>query len=207
MYHGLLALEIIVRGVANPSRVALFPGAWNPPTIAHLEIARAALQWADEVVWVLPRAFPHKSFDEADFEARRQMLELIARSERGFSVGVSDGGLYAEIATEALDAYPSAEIALACGRDAAERIAGWDYGRPGVFDEMVQRHRLLVAGRAGEYVVPEQHRGRIMNVLLPPGAHGVSSSEVRRLIHEGLHWEHLVPVPIIEFVRSLYGID
>jgi nicotinic acid mononucleotide adenylyltransferase len=199
-----VALEIIIRGSVNSSRVALFPGAWNPPTIAHIEIARAALQWADEVVWVLPRVFPHKSFDDVDFDARRRMLELIATSERGFSVAVSDGGLYAEIAAEAVDAYPSAEIALACGRDAAERIASWDYGQPGVFDEMVRRHRLLVAGRAGEYGVPEKHRDRILNVLLPPEAHGVSSSEVRRLIREGLAWEHLVPACIVEAVRDIY---
>ncbi len=208
MYHDLLALEIIVRRAMDPPRIALFPGAWNPPTIAHLEIARAALQWADEVVWVLPRAFPHKSFEEASFDSRLEMLELLARSEPGFSVAVSDGGLYAEIAAEAVDAYgPSTEIALACGRDAAERIANWDYGRPGVFDEMLERHPLLVAGRAGEYLPLERHKDRIISVLLPPEAHGVSSSEVRRLIHAGLTWEHLVPASIVEVVRRVYGIN
>lgn len=203
-----MALEIIHRGAGNPSRVALFPGAWNPPTIAHLEIARAALTWADEVVWVLPRAFPHKAFEDARLEDRRAMLELVARDEPGFSVALSEGGLYAEIAAEAIDSYgPSTEIALTCGRDAAERIAAWDYGRPGVFDEMLQRHRLLVAGRAGEYVVPDQHRDRILNILLPPEAEGVSSSEVRRLIRERRAWEHLVPRPIVALVRQLYELD
>jgi nicotinate-nucleotide adenylyltransferase len=203
-----LALEIIVRGAENPSRLALFPGAWNPPTVAHLEIARAALTWADEVVWVLPRAFPHKAFEDAGFDARRAMLELLAKDQPGFSVALSDGGLYAEIAAEAIDAYgPSTEIALACGRDAAERIAAWDYGRPGVFDETLRQHRLIVAGRAGEYVAPDRHRDRILNVLLPPGAEGVSSSEVRRLIREGRTWEHLVPSSIVTLVRQLYELD
>jgi nicotinate (nicotinamide) nucleotide adenylyltransferase len=208
MYYGLVALEFVVRGVANPSRAALFPGAWNPPTIAHLEIARAVLSWADEVVWVLPRAFPHKSFDETDFDARLVMLERIAEQEPGFSVAVSDAGLYAEIAAEAIDVYgPSTEIALACGRDAAERIATWDYGKPGVFDEMLRKHRLLVAGRAGHYDPPGHHSDRILNILLPPAAEGVSSSQVRRLIREGLKWEHLVPAPIVGLVRELYALD
>lgn len=208
MYHGLVALEFVVRGAVNPSRVALFPGAWNPPTIAHLEIARAVLSWANEVVWVLPRAFPHKSLDERDFAARRAMLKLIAEHEPGFSVAVSDGGLYAEIAADATDAYgPSTEVALACGRDAAERIANWDYGKPGVFDEMLRKHRLLVAGREGHYEPPNHHRERILNILLPPGAEGVSSSEVRRLIRQRLAWEHLVPAPIVALVRELYALD
>jgi nicotinic acid mononucleotide adenylyltransferase len=203
-----VALEIIFRGVLNPARVALFPGAWNPPTIAHLEIARAALTWADEVVWVLPRAFPHKSFDKADFNARRGMLELIAAREPGFSVALSDGGLYAEIAAEARETYaPSTEIALACGRDAAERIATWDYGTPGVFDAMLRKHRLLVAGRAGHYDPPGHHRERILNIPLPPEAEGVSSSEVRRLINERQRWDHLVPESIVDFVRRLYALD
>ena len=63
-------------------RVALFPGAWNPPTVAHLAIARAALTWSDEVVWLLPRAFPHKSFDGAPFEDRLHMLRRIAGDHR-----------------------------------------------------------------------------------------------------------------------------
>ncbi|HWE50889.1 MAG TPA: hypothetical protein VG273_13935 [Bryobacteraceae bacterium] len=101
----------------------------------------------------------------------------------------------------------STEIALACGRDAAERIAGWDYGRPGVFDEMLQRHPLLVAGRAGEYTPAEHHRERILHIPLASHAEGVSSSEVRRRIREKLPWEHLVPASIIEIVRQVYGID
>jgi nicotinic acid mononucleotide adenylyltransferase len=63
-----------------PRRIALFPGAWNPPTVAHLAIARAALNYADEVVWLLPRAFPHKTFDGANFEQRSRMLGEIAQA-------------------------------------------------------------------------------------------------------------------------------
>jgi nicotinate-nucleotide adenylyltransferase len=189
-------------------RVAVFPGAFNPPTVAHLEMARSALAYADEVLWVLPRAFPHKSFDGANFNDRCRMLERVTGAEAGFSAGVSDGGLYAEIAAEAAAFYgPETEIALVCGRDAAERIASWDYGRAGVFDELVRRHPLLVAARAGEYVAPSLHAGRIIAIPLAPTAEGVSSSEVRRLIASGLPWEHLVPPVIVDLVRQSYDID
>ncbi len=128
--------------------MALFPGAWNPPTIAHVAIARAARALADEVIWVMPRAFPHKGFEGAGFAARCRMLEILAQQDEGFSAAVSDGGLYAEIADEAREFFGhGAEIVLVCGRDAAERIARWDYGAPGVFDDLLRRYRLLVAAR------------------------------------------------------------
>ena len=201
-------LEIIHRADINPSRVAVLPGAFNPPTVAHLKMARAALRHADEVVWVLPRGFPHKSFDGAGFADRSRMLKLVAGAEPGFSAAVSDGGLYAEIAAEAEAFYgPAAQIALVCGRDAAERIASWDYGTPGVFDSMVRRYRLLVASRAGDYIPPAEHADRITSMQLAPGADGVSSSNVRRLIAAGMPWEHLVPLPIVDLVRRLYRLN
>ena len=203
-----MALELIHRAASSPSRVAVFPGACNPPTVAHLEIARAALTWADEVIWILPRAFPHKSFEGASLENRVRMLQLTTEREPGFSVALSDGGLYVEIAAEAQETYgPTTEIALLCGRDAAERIATWDYGKPGVFDGMLAKHRLLVAAREGDYVPPPQHRHRIVNLPLIPGTADVSSTEVRRRIREGLPWEHLVAGPAVALVRELYGID
>ncbi len=136
-----------------PSRIALFPGAWNPPTVAHLAMARVALAHADEIVWTLPRRFPHKAFDGRSFDQRLEMLCRIARTEGEFSVAVADGGLYFEMAEEAREYIgPEPEISLLCGRDAAERIATWDYGCPGVFDAMVEKYPLLVAGRAGGYL-------------------------------------------------------
>ncbi len=136
------------------------------------------------------------------------MLETIARAEPRFTVVVSEGGLYAEIAAEGADFFgPGIEVVLLCGRDAAERIADWDYGRPGAFEDMLRRHRLLVAARAGEYNTPPQHTAGIVSIPLVLGTEGVSSSEVRRLIREGKRWEHLVPAVIVDQVRGLYVID
>jgi nicotinic acid mononucleotide adenylyltransferase len=190
-------------------RVAIFPGAYNPPTIAHLAMARAARTWAGEVIWTLPRTFPHKGFEGACFDDRVEMLRLIAASEPGFSAAVSDGGLYLEIADEARAFFAretgrEMEIALVCGRDAAERIAAWDYGRPGVFDQMIERYPLLVAGRAGDYLPAAHHAGRI--VALDPGASfdEVSSTEVRRRIESGTGWRDLVPDVIADMVARIY---
>jgi nicotinate-nucleotide adenylyltransferase len=202
----LLALELLYGGRGNPRSVAVFPGAWNPPTVAHLEIARAALAQVDEVIWVLPRAFPHKGFEGASFEDRKRMLVRLAESEPGFSAALSDGGLYAEIAEEAREFFgEAAEIALLAGRDAVERMATWDYGRPGVFNELVKRHRLLVAARQGEYEPAGHHSDRIIRLEMAADRDEVSSSEVRRRIETGEDWRELVPAAIAGMVRNVYG--
>ena len=201
-----MALEFIRRRGGSPERAAIFPGTWNPPTVAHLEVARAALIFADEVIWVLPRAFPHKPFEWPGPDDRRRMLELVTSAERGFSAAISDSGFYAGIAEEAREFFgPNTEIALVCGRDAAERIATWNYDKPDVFDDLVARHPLLVAARAGDYQAPEKHVDRIIRLPLPRSFDDVSSSEVRRLIALRHPWQHLVPPAIVNLVADVYS--
>jgi len=204
----LVALEFHYRSVRfNPDRIALFPGAFNPPTVAHLAIALAANTWAAEVVWTLPRAFPHKGFEGADFRARLEMLRRLSADRPGFSVAVASGGLYVEIADETRQFLGAGvEIGLVCGRDAAERIAAWDYGRPGVFEAMIERYPLLVAGRAGEYLPAPHHAERIIPIAMDPAFNEVSSSEVRRRIAAGEPWRHLVPAMVADLVASAYAV-
>ncbi len=192
-------------GVRAGDRVALFPGAWNPPTSAHLALARAGLGWAGEVVWVIPRVFPHKGFEGASLEDRIGMLRMVAACEDRFSVATTDRGLYLEMAGEAREWYGAdSEIGLICGRDAAERIANWDYGRPGVFEAMVERHPLLVAARRGEYSSDSRYHGRIVQLPVDGDYDEVSSTEVRERVANGGAWEELVPVEIREYVRGIY---
>ena len=186
--------------------MALFPGAWNPPTAAHLAIAEAALGWADEVAWVLPEVFPHKSFDGASLPERLELLRAVAAANPRFSVATTRGGLYFEMADEAAEAYgPSAEIGLVCGRDAAERIAAWNYGRPGVFEAMLERYCLLVAARHGTYLPAPGLSRRIVTLPVEGDWDHVSSTEVRKRIQSGDPLEDLIPFTIVARVRELYG--
>ena len=207
-----MALIFHRRAAPSPRRVALFPGAYNPPTVAHLAIAEAAFQWANEVVWVLPRAFPHKPFEYTTFEERIEMLGKIVERRPGFSVASAEGGLYAEIADEAREFFgENTEIALACGRDAAHRIATWDYGDPDFFASMLRRYPLLVASRNGEYQAELPHRDRIVLLSMDRGYDDISSTEVRNRIGRGQDWRILVPDAIADHVATLYssnsGVD
>jgi nicotinate-nucleotide adenylyltransferase len=198
-------MEFLHRASGCPERVFLFPGTWNPPSVAHLDIAHAALRQADEVIWVLPRVFPHKTFEGPDFEARGRMLKALVEQTPGFSAAASGGGLYAEIADEAREHFgPQPEIMLVLGRDAAERIEAWDYGRPGVFEDFIKRYKLLVAARRGEHTPADRHAEYIFPLPMASSWDDVSSSEIRRRIAAGEDWRDLVPPEIAGMVEKLY---
>jgi len=93
-------MEFFRRAAGGPQRVGVLAGAFNPVTVAHLALARAALSQVDEVVFVLPKLFPHKPYHGAPFSARVEMLRAATMDEPAFSIAAADGGLFVEIAGE-----------------------------------------------------------------------------------------------------------
>ncbi len=101
----MVALEFFRRAAGLPGSLGVLPAAFNPPTRAHLTLARAALNTVDEVLFVLPRGFPHKSYEGANFDERRRMLVAAAGAEPRYSIAASEGGLFHGIAEECHEAY------------------------------------------------------------------------------------------------------
>ena len=191
---------------AVPARIGLLPGSFNPVTNAHLALAEAALTRLPHVVLVLPRQFPHKTFADATLEQRLEMLTRVAENHQRWSIAVSDGGLYREIARECRAALgESLEVVFVCGRDAAERIVTWDYGSPDFAEAMRREFRLLVAARGGEYQPPEDWQSSIDPLPIEACFEQVSASEIRRRVAAGEPWEHLAPGAIHAHIRRIYG--
>jgi len=171
-----------------------------------MALAKAALEVADEVLFVLPAEFPHKRYGRVGFEDRLRMVLAAAAVEPRYSVASTEGGLFIEIAREARSEYgPDVALSFLCGCDAAERIVNWDYGKPGVFLEQLREFELLVAPRGGDYEPPPEMRDRIHPLRVPPGFDAVSGSDVRERIAHGLAWKHLVPEAIVPLVEDIYG--
>ncbi len=170
-----------------------------------MELAEAARSRVDEVLLVVPSVFPHKDYSGAPLEERIAMIESAGLTVP-HSIGVTEGGLFLAIARECREYY-GAELHLyfLCGRDAAERILTWDYGRPGVAEEMLQEFELLVAPRGGPFQPPVGLEHRIHPLEIGGEYDNVSSSEVRERIARGDRWEHLVPESIVERVRKIYS--
>jgi nicotinamide-nucleotide adenylyltransferase len=205
-YNGSVALHFFQRAAGAPRSLGILPAAFNPPTRAHLALARAALRTVDEVLFVLPRQFPHKAYEGATFDERVQMLLAATRLEPRFSIAASDRGLFVDIAEECREAYgETVRLLFICGRDAAERIVSWDYGEPDAFHRMITQFELLVAPRGGQYEPPAEIRDRVCILEIDDDIGFISASGVRDRLRTGAPWEHFVPPEIVPLVRTIYG--
>jgi nicotinate-nucleotide adenylyltransferase len=199
-------MEFFRKAQGNPLHLGILPGTFNPITVAHVGLARAALAAVEEVVFVLPRQFPHKPYAGASFDQRIAMLEAALADEAHFSIAAGRGGLFHEIAAECRSVYGApTRLSFLCGRDAAERIVNWEYGEHRAIHRMLREFSLLVAARGGEYAAPWELREAVSALPLPPDYEGVSASEVRRRIAAGEDWEALVPERVRAQALDIYG--
>lgn len=205
-YNSTVALEFFRRAAGEPRTLGVLPAGFNPPTRAHLALADAALGIVDEVLFVLPREFPHKSYESASFAQRMDMLLAATGGEPRYSVASSEGGLFIEIAGECREAYgEEAALIFICGRDAAERILSWDYGQPDAFQRMLQDFEMLVAARSGDFQPPDEMQGRIRSLPVDGALSAISATEVRERVRRGQPWQHMVPADIVPMVGKIYG--
>ena len=201
----LKAVRFHQQSIGRPQRLGVLAGSFNPPTIAHEELVYAAGFHVDEVVCVVPGVFPHKEYFGATLEQRLEMLAA-ARLMPPCSIASTEQGLFIDIARDCRKHYgPETQLYFVCGRDAAERILTWDYGRAGALEEMLQEFELLVAARSGEFQPPAEFQHRIHPLGLRAAHDQVSSTEVRERIARGKPWQHLVPAAIVERVREIYS--
>src|SRR4051812_13992608 len=98
-------MQFVRRPHTRPEQLAILAGTFNPVTVAHLALARAAQAHADEIVFVLPRLLPHKNYSGASFEERLELLETATAGDPRWSIAASDGGLFREIAAECRQSY------------------------------------------------------------------------------------------------------
>jgi nicotinate (nicotinamide) nucleotide adenylyltransferase len=189
----------------NIRRLALLPGSFHPVTRAHLELARAALNFADHVWFVLPRSFPHKSYDRITLRDRLELIEAAIDDPRMAAV-ISEGGLFIEIVRECRRRFPSIEkIFVVCGRDAAERIVSWEYDGIEPIEEQLQEYELLVAARNGEFRPPEHLAEHIHIMRIAKSYDQISATALREKIRQGGGWEEFTPEAIHDRVLELYG--
>ena len=138
-------------------------------------------------------------------DERLELLKTALTTDQSSSLAISETGLFVDIARECRQAYgEGVRLSFLCGRDAAERIAGWDYGAPNAFAGMLRQFDLLVAPRRGEYTPPSDLSAGMERLDFPAGLELVSATEVRQRLVRGEPWEHLVPPGIRDRVREIY---
>ena len=174
--------------------VALLPGSFNPPTAAHLALARAGLeQGADAVLFSLAtRTVDKEVVTGAALEDRLLLLELIAARDPRLGVLLVNRGLYVDQAATVRAAFPAlGEVVFLVGHDKIVQIFDPRYydDRDAALDRLFGLARFLVAPRAeagpGELDAlvarPENRRfaPAVRPLDLPPALRDVASSAVR----------------------------
>ena len=202
-------LRFFKGGPLRHGRAGVLPGAFNPVTNAHIALAEASIEQhrLDQIIFLLPEAFPHKAYVGASFEERLALLEAALSGEPRCAIASSDRGLFIEIAEAVRNDYgPDVDIYLICGRDAAERIVNWDYGDGPDFAKQLRQFQMLVGSRGEGYHIPAHYQGRIHCVELPLWLSEVSATEVRQAVIQSEAWEHLVPAAVANEIvkRKLY---
>ena len=186
-------------------RVGVLPSAFNPPTVAHLALADAAQQAAglDLVVFALPSDLPHKSFEGASHAQRIEMLQAAVAGQPARGVVLTEGGLFVEIARELKALHPhGSEVCVICGKDAAERIAAWDYGAGPCFEDQLAEFTLFVGDREGPYLPDPRWSKRIQAVGLPAELDSVSSAELRRRRRSHEDWQALTVPAVARLIEE-----
>ena len=186
--------------------IAVFCGAFHPPTVAHVALAEAARSVVDEVIWVMPERFPHKSYEGVALPER---LRMVLESTRD-AVAVSRESLFFRIAEEVEETLPGSAVQLLIGEDGARRIVEWDYGFDAIghaeyLASNLKKYRILSARRQESWAMPEELAAYFGWLEVEAAMEVVSSTQVRQRIACGGDWEALVPEGIRSQVRRLYG--
>ncbi|HXH56308.1 adenylyltransferase/cytidyltransferase family protein [Iamia sp.] len=152
--------------------LAVYPGSFDPPTVAHLAIARAALSHVDEVCFVLSRVALGKEdlTSRTPVEDRRDVLRQATDADPRLSVAVTEARLVVDIAAGA------GADAVVVGADKWAQILdpAWYGGSVAARDDSVARlPRVLLAARAGTEVTghpPTMTDGTGTDATGQPGA-------------------------------------
>lgn len=183
-------------------KIAVFGGAFDPPHLGHLQVARTILEhsYADEV-WFLPvkdHPFEKKMSSDADRAAmvrlmlepgmRLELLELSSHEKN-----------YTLVSLRLLQKqYPEHTFLFIVGSDNISEFHRWYH-----YDELIQEFQVWVYPRAGssmEGLLPGMH---ILDHAEPVQ---VSSTEIRERCKQGASIAGLVSDSVAEYIdkRGLY---
>jgi nicotinic acid mononucleotide adenylyltransferase/predicted RNA-binding protein with PIN domain len=161
--------------------VGVYPGSFDPPTIAHVAIAEAAKRQAglDRVDFALSRVALGKE-DRADLDRRRRVLERVVADRPELGVVVTDAQLIADIAA----GYDA--VVMGADKWAQVNDPAW-YSSVADRDAALARlPRVLVAPRPGypvegaEVLVLADDHGGVSSTAARAGARDLVHPRARR---------------------------
>jgi nicotinate-nucleotide adenylyltransferase len=191
------------------ARLGVFGGSFDPPHLGHLALGQAALEGLHltRVLWVLTPAPPHKQgWNLTPLAVRERMVSaMVARDTRFMFSRVEmerPGPHYmVDTISELRQRMQDDLLVLLLGGDSLRDLPSW--GRP---QELLEQCTLGVMRRPGA----KPNMAQLERVL--PGISArteffeaprmaVSSSDIRRRVHGGEPFGHLVLAQVAEIIE------
>ncbi len=185
-------------------------GTFNPIHFGHLILARDAVEafGLDQVIFIPCANPPHKRADRLAAGADRlAMIRKAIRSEPGFCVDdmeLKRGGISYSVDTlHALHGrFPSASFYFVIGTDMYQELPTWRK-----IGELTRLCVFVVMYRPGFNMVQKSRRGPKIPARVFAGHRiGISSSEIRDRVAQGLSIRNLVPDAVARYIldKKLY---
>lgn len=200
-----------MNGLPRPSRrLGIFGGAFDPPHLAHVALARCAIeQLGLDELRVLPTGQAwHKSRDLSPAGHRLEMATLAFASVPRAVVDARElrreGPTYTIDTLRELQAeHPGAELVLVIGADQAEALDSWRESAG-----IARIATISIAERArpqepsGTFDASRVPGGRWERIELP--SMPFSATDIRQRVAAGLGISHLVPEPVARYIDQYH---
>ena len=154
----------------------MYPGSFNPPTVAHLAIARAAAEQAglQRVDLIISRvALGKEDLERPSPTERLEVLRAVAATRPWLGARTTTHQLLADIAAGA--------DAVILGADKWAQIVDpvWYEGSRAARDAALERLPLILVAPRPPFSLPSDQPGQVQTLRVDPGHRPVSSSAVR----------------------------
>jgi nicotinate-nucleotide adenylyltransferase len=198
-------------------RIGIIGGSFDPVHSGHMIIAQDAEERLElsEVIFIPASIPPHKKhLQQADATHRLSMLKHATETDLRFSVSdieLQRGGISYTIDTlkELKADHQDSELFLIVGSDTLVELHTWHQ-----IDELLEMCEIASFLRPGEDALDliekkvnlsDEHRERVLSNVIEAHRIGISSTEIRMRIAEGLSIRYLVP-PEVEMYIYEHGL-
>ena len=189
-------------------RLGVFGGAFDPPHLAHVALARVAIEQLElDALWVIPTGQAwHKTRTLSPVEHRLNMAKLAFSSDSKVFVDDREtrraGPTYTIDTLNALKTeHPLADLFLVIGADQARSLTTWHR-----WQEVMQSATICVAGRDnsslpdGEFAPSNALEGGFLRLRMP--LNPISATAIRARVANAEPIAALVGEPVARYIAQ-----